>query len=1271
MKPAPITIETAQAILDFEGGDDSLAGLAKVQLKGVVAIHNMLVDPEIGMGYLADEVGMGKTYIALGVVALMRYFNPMLKVLYICPSRNVQEKWGREYRSFIRHNVRVSQGRIRTRDRKPATPYHSCRNVPELLRVSASGYIADIFIGKDSFSLGMTDEATVWAQKRRELMQLLPAHEWKGIIKSKQEVKEQYAKALNYVLPTFDLVVIDEAHNFKHDFESSDRNNVLSRVLGFRENEGYVPRAKNALLLSATPYDRDLGQLRNQLNLIGKAHLLPADCEGRETIQQSLRRFMVRRLNTLLINDTEHTRNMYRREWRKGPKAEIHLETDEQKLVTALVQKKVGDMLNKGSASPAFQTGLLASFESFAETTKSPPVEFDGDQIERQQTDAKDRHVIGQIVDSYLAQGLGRTLPHPKMDAVVKRLTEEMFESGRKQIVFVRRVKSVKELKDKLDEAYNAWVHRYIDKQLASHEQPRAIMEAIYRLYLKESRTKDVDVSGGENEFDGLAPAEEGNLPPKNDTFYSWFFRGEPHKSALKHLHTEAGDFPTPEAVRNGLAAKNQVISSLLEPNWAWYLCKRQGSDLQSVLEEHGQEIAKRAARFISGRIADDHQEVYSACQLAFIEWHMLHYETGYLRPLFDHLSKGRTVEPTQEISEDRLRDALLTATVYTEIDSAGLAKELIPYQANLFDALNNGQPVDAVLKDFNIHQSLLGFLLRNGHGVIDLYIARLKQGPGNLMAKSRSQWMCDLVSAISRQKATDQFSTFQELSNLAHNLDLIVKNNIPEIHELHVEEYRKFLSQALNPVSPVIGATGETSGRSAQARKFRMPGYPLALISTDVFQEGEDLHTFCGSVVHYGLSGSPVAIEQKTGRVDRVNSYTQRRLLALNGEQLVDDDYIQVTFPHVKESIELLQVKQLCENINQYILSLHEIGDVSREGEDMVALDQLGGPIEIPDQIMSRLNSPYDPEVPSSDDMSLPREIESADQDIQRIYQTSSSLVRERCKIKDAEGGKYQFIEAKDKEVDSDQTLVYLTSAKSSGETILSLTRAGDPDTYVAGAKHELLELMHRISWKTFHRTFAIEESGTRNAYRLYFNAEMLIGGVRGASSDAIDMLLERMETTHDPSAYRCELSAGTIELIEALKSVPSIEVDRFGGTRLSIEKDGEVHVIVFDFGASTIHRTQRVSIYESAGRCIFLSQATPNGFCRQLTSRELLYYTWQRNRRIDLVEFVVNGDDAIMGRAVYPITGMQQEEFVYCAYTLAVEVDRLEYVLDQRDIF
>jgi len=128
-------------------------------------------------------------------------------------------------------------------------------------------------------------------------------------------------------------------------------------------------------------------------------------------------------------------------------------------------------------------------------------------------------------------------------------------------------------------------------------------------------------------------------------------------------------------------------------------------------------------------------------------------------------------------------------------------------------------------------------------------------------------------VAILITQKGTKHFSTYHELVQLAAHLELIIKNNIPHILELNRDEYPTYLRQSLNPVSPVIGASGETSGRSSQARKFRMPGYPLALVSTDVFQEGEDLHTFCDSVVHYGLSGTPVSFEQKTGRVDRVSS--------------------------------------------------------------------------------------------------------------------------------------------------------------------------------------------------------------------------------------------------------------------------------------------------------------------------------------------------------------------------------------------------------------
>src|SRR5215510_99307 len=95
-----IGIGSARQLIDFSGGKSELRGLAEGQLQAAVALFNILHTH--GFAYLGDEVGMGKTYIALGVVSLMRHFNPGLRVLYITPSQNIQQKWQKEYRNFVR-----------------------------------------------------------------------------------------------------------------------------------------------------------------------------------------------------------------------------------------------------------------------------------------------------------------------------------------------------------------------------------------------------------------------------------------------------------------------------------------------------------------------------------------------------------------------------------------------------------------------------------------------------------------------------------------------------------------------------------------------------------------------------------------------------------------------------------------------------------------------------------------------------------------------------------------------------------------------------------------------------------------------------------------------------------------------------------------------------------------------------------------------------------------------------------------------------------------
>ena len=75
-----------------------------------------------------------------------------------------------------------------------------------------------------------------------------------------------------------------------------------------------------------------------------------------------------------------------------------------------------------------------------------------------------------------------------------------------------------------------------------------------------------------------------------------------------------------------------------------------------------------------------------------------------------------------------------------------------------------------------------------------------------------------------------------------------------------------------------------------------------LPAADRDLLQEGEDLHTFCSAVHHYGISWMPSSMEQRVGRIDRVNSETERRLTLANGSA-DGSAKLQVYYPHLRDT--------------------------------------------------------------------------------------------------------------------------------------------------------------------------------------------------------------------------------------------------------------------------------------------------------------------------------------------------------------------------------
>jgi len=93
--------------------------------------------------------------------------------------------------------------------------------------------------------------------------------------------------------------------------------------------------------------------------------------------------------------------------------------------------------------------------------------------------------------------------------------------------------------------------------------------------------------------------------------------------------------------------------------------------------------------------------------------------------------------------------------------------------------------------------------------------------------------------------------------------------------------------------------------------------------------------------VHHYGISWTPSSMEQRIGRVDRVRSQTDRRLSALTAGPPNGDDKLQVYFPHLADTVEVLQVKRVLDRMNVFLRLMHEGLVTARREERTINTDE------------------------------------------------------------------------------------------------------------------------------------------------------------------------------------------------------------------------------------------------------------------------------------------------------------------------------------------
>ncbi|RYZ26445.1 MAG: hypothetical protein EOO10_15535, partial [Chitinophagaceae bacterium] len=108
---------TITSILNLQGSPLIDAGIAGRQLEVIRKGFNYLRQDGANALYIADEVGLGKTYIALGIASLLRHFSSAphtYQDVIVVPKENLQYKWEKEIKQFIKYNYLQEDNRVKS-----------------------------------------------------------------------------------------------------------------------------------------------------------------------------------------------------------------------------------------------------------------------------------------------------------------------------------------------------------------------------------------------------------------------------------------------------------------------------------------------------------------------------------------------------------------------------------------------------------------------------------------------------------------------------------------------------------------------------------------------------------------------------------------------------------------------------------------------------------------------------------------------------------------------------------------------------------------------------------------------------------------------------------------------------------------------------------------------------------------------------------------------------------------------------------------------------
>ena len=1015
------TEKEISAILNLQTNDSIGLELAHRQLAVISKSYQYLSNSNNNIVYIADEVGLGKTYIAIGIMMLFRHFSTNVnlhKDVIIVPKKNLQTKWNKEIRNFVNNNYISSNDTIKEQYNKHIgikdrlnniveedsisifrmTSFSSILNLKSTKQETKNYLKSDIF-NNNAFAAEIIEEA------------------WKlGYFNNNEEanLRKLIAYLFNALSPKINCLVVDEAHNYKYGIGSfnndqSIRNEMTARFLGSVIDKDLIsdfpslkqkikfPLAQKIICLSATPKDRSLLEIKNQFNCFTNKHIL-SHSNTKEDVEILLKQFLIRGNLEYNLGAEIVSRNQCREEHRKGNvnKSEIpeplKVEDTFDSVFWQLLQyKSIKHLSQKNNAS--FEIGMLASFETYmadldTKSSKKNDSEIIKDETNseskeyeqiatRTQKESYDINIIRGIIKSYHKE-FASYPPHPKQSKLEDEIINQL-KRQEKSLIFVRRVATSIELEKRINDRFEKEI--IVEQYLKFSGKFIKYKTKAVELLIDSFKNKRILENLDDVLYQLLGKVEIKRIILAYELFNEaeYYLEGMAwlniayHSSKSDVFKTFVNDFINRNLINISNSFKDVAIVSVKE---VYELMKGQ---INNDIEEDEVEDEFESNYFFLDYFKKG-REGFSYKQKMYREnwfdinpiilnnfFNFYEYNVSELNLIlskividnkkkksqtfkiasdatFDFFIKNASISNSINISNDNIPDLINENTFITRL----LCNYCKTEMSTWFYKRINKNKVPLIYKDLKILNSILKNIFRNGSGLL----------PGFVAESIGQNFEAELLNLVTNNESPFLF-VLAEVKSIITNFDLIVAANFQTEIKFDSAIEEKKINIILRNQTPIVGTSGQdVRDRGILASQFRMPGYPYVLITTDIFREGEDLHTFCQNIYHYGIAWNPSDMEQRTGRIDRINSLSYRMLNS--SQQLSFQNKIQIFYPYLSNSVEVNQVVQLLHNLNKFIDTFNDIV-VENKYESLVSINQEITEENIPKAIKERLVSKYD----------------------------------------------------------------------------------------------------------------------------------------------------------------------------------------------------------------------------------------------------------------------------------------------------------------------